>query len=145
MNRPFKIKPAAWFLAGWFVVFAALSPQSVALCFGEPDHVEAEVRGVVCCCMDPERTSSSTGILADLPTDPCVDCYHVEVSFLCRYSNRLTGKGFDRHMSVRGRSDCTFVPSSESADKPSAWSRLAVGDLIPPLLLEHLSTLILIC
>ena len=141
MNKPFKIKPVAWFLAGWFVVFAALLPQGVTLCFGEPEHVELEVRGVMCCCMDPQRTSSS----ADLPTDPCVDCYHVEVSVWCRYSNRPAGKGFDRHISVRGRSDCAFVPSSDGVDKPSAWSRLAVTDPIPPLLLEHLSTSILIC
>jgi hypothetical protein len=145
MSKPFRKKWVAWSLAGWFVAFAGLFPQSVAFCFGEPDHVEPEIRGVVCCCMDAERMSGSTGASAHLPADPCGDCYHVEVSLWCCNSNRPVCKDFDRHTGVRGRFDWAFVPSLEGADEPSPWSWLTAADLIPPPLLEHLSTSILIC
>ncbi|MFQ6009165.1 MAG: hypothetical protein ACE5K8_09480 [Candidatus Zixiibacteriota bacterium] len=134
-----------WFLAGWLVLFAALFPQSVVVCFGEPVHVELEVLGVMSCCVDPELTSGSAGIAVDLPTGTCVDCDHARVSSSYYYSTRQISKDFGRHINVRNQPVCVLAPTFSSGDKRGIYHRPGAVYLIQPLLIEHLSTTILIC
>ena len=145
MNKPFKIKPVVWFLAGWLVVFAALFQQSVVPCFGELEHVELEILGARCCSDDPDHTLISADVSANLPANCCVDCVHIPFASWYFYSHRQFGKEFGRQINIRNQTVCIPAPAFTSLDKHITKVRLAVADPIQPLLIEHLSTIILIC
>ena len=145
MNKSFKIKPVVWFLAGWLVVFAALFQQSVVPCFGEPEHVELEILGARCCSDDPDHTLISADVSANLPANCCVDCVHIPFASWYFYSHRQFGKEFGRQINVQSQPVSPLIPISGSLDKRGTYARLAAADPIQPLLIEHLSTIILIC
>lgn len=145
MNKSFKIKPVAWFLAGWFVVFVTLFPQSVVICVGESGHAELYISAGTCCNGDPDGMASAADTSANLPTNACVDCNHIQVPSWYYSLNHPLGKVFGRHINVRNQAVCALASTFESRDERGTYIRPRAVFLIQPLLLEHLSTTILIC
>jgi hypothetical protein len=145
MSKLVRLKLPAWFLSGWLAVFAVLFPQGVFVCIGEPAHLELEIFGGACCDGDSDLEAILISISTDLPTDTCADCHHIQVTSWLHHSSRQLGKSFDRNMNVRNQSLCIPAPTFGNLDKHISDTPLPVADPIPPLLLEHLSTSILIC
>ena len=145
MSKLSRIKAVEWFLAGGVLLFAILFPQGVFVCIDEPSHVELEILGGRCCEGDSDLTAILAGMSTYLPTNTCADCNHIQITDWHHYSNHRFGKSFGKHRNVWNQA--VYVPASTFGGfrKLAIYSRLAVADPIPPLLLEHLSTSILIC
>jgi hypothetical protein len=145
MSKLIKTKPASWFLCGWLAVFAVLFPQGVVVCIGEPAHVELGILGSACCDEDSHLTTVPAGVSTHSPTNMCADCTHVQATSWHYRSVRKLGKGFGRNANTRGRPVGTPAATFGNLEKNGTSVRFSVADPIPPLLLKHLSTSVLIC
>ncbi|UCG10950.1 MAG: hypothetical protein JSU72_10240 [Deltaproteobacteria bacterium] len=145
MSKPVKIRPVAWFLGGWLAVFAVLFPQGVVVCIGEPPHVELGILGSACCDEDSHLATALAGVSAGPPNNACTDCSHILATTWHYYFNRQPGKSFGRNVNVQSQPARVFAATFDNLNKDVSSAWLAVADPIPPLLLEHLSTSILIC
>jgi hypothetical protein len=145
MSKLVKIRSLAWLFGGWLGVVAILLPQGVIVCIGEPAHVELEILGGACCDGGAGLTAVPADVVTNLPTNTCADCSHVQAASWHYYSNHLYSKRFDQEMNVRSQAVCVSASAFDGFGKPAIGYRLAVADPIPPLLLEHLSTSVLIC
>ena len=145
MSKPTEIKPIALFLIGWLAAFAVIFPHGVVVCIGEPAHVELGILGSACCDEDSRLATALAGVSTGLPDDTCTDGTHVLATSWHYYSNRQPGKSSGRNVNGQSQPVRVFAATFGNLDKDVRSTRLAVASPIPPLLLEHLSTLILIC
>jgi len=145
MSKPTKIKPVALFLGGWLAVFVILFPQGVVVCIGETAHVELGILGSACCHEDSHLTMALAGVSAYLPSNTCADYTHIQATSWHYRSVRQLGKSFGRNVNVRSQPVFIPAPTFESLDRNVANTVLSVAGPIPSLLLEHLSTSVLIC
>ncbi len=145
MSKPAKIKPVALFLGSWLAVFAVLFPQGVVVCIGEPAHVELGILVGACCDEHSALGTIIAGVPAYLPTNTCADCTHIQATSWHYRSVRKLGNNFGRNANTRGQPVGTPAPTFDNLDRNVTSVRLSVADPIPPLLLKHLSTSVLIC
>lgn len=145
MSKPAEIKPIALLLIGWLVAFAVLFPHGVVVCVGELAHVELGILGSACCDEDSKLATTLAAVSADIPDDTCTDGDHVLATSWHHHSRRQLGKNFGRNVNVQRQPVRVFASTFDSLDKDVRSAPLPAVDPIPPLLLEHLSTFILIC
>jgi len=145
MSKPAEKKRIALFLIGWLVAFAVVFPNGVVVCIGELAHVELGILGSACCDEDSHLATALAGVSAGLPDNTCADGEHILATSWHHCSNRQPGRSFGRNMNVQSQPVRVFGATFDKLDKDVRSARLAVAGSIPPLLLEHLSTLILIC
>ena len=140
MSKLVKIRSLAWFLGGWLGVVAILFPQGVVLCISEAAHVELEMLGDACCDKGRDHKDVSAGMVEDYSTDAGTDCSHVQVTNWHHHSNQLQGKATGQQMAL-----CAVASTLGVSGESTVGSKPVLDTPIPPLLLEHLSTSILIC
>jgi hypothetical protein len=145
MSKPGKLKPIALLLIGWLVAFAVLFPHGVVVCVGELAHVELGILGSACCDEDSHLAKDLFAVSAGLPDNTCTDGDHVLATSWHHHSIRELGKNFGRKVDVHSQPVRGFASTFDTLDRDVDSVPLPAGDAIPPLLLEHLSTLILIC
>ena len=145
MSKPTEIRPIALFLIGWLATFAVLFPHGVVVCIGEPAHVELGIIGSACCDEDSHLATALAGVSAGLPENTCTDGDHVLATSWHHYSKREFGRSFGRNVNIHSQPVRVLAATFDNLDRDVSSARLAVAGPIPPLLLEHLSTLILIC
>ena len=145
MSKPTEIKPIALFLIGWLATFAVLFPHGVVVCIGQPAHVELGILGSPCCDEDSHLATALAGVSAGLPDNTCADGDHVLATSWYHRSKRDLAKSFGRNVNIQSQLVRVFVATFDNLDKDVGSARLPTADPIPPLLLEHLSTFILIC
>lgn len=119
---------------------AVLFPQGVVLCISEAAHVELEILGDGCCDGNSDLTGVSAGTVEDYSTDTGTDCSHVQVTNWHHHSNQLQGKTAGQQMAA-----CALASTLGVSGEAAVRSTALLDTPIPPLLLEHLSTSILIC
>jgi hypothetical protein len=145
MNKTGEIKPIALFLIGWLATFAVLFPHGVVVCVGELAHVELGILGSACCDEDSHLAATLAGMSAGLPENTCTDGDHVLATSWHHRFRRDTNKSLSLIVDVQSqlfRAPATAFGGFEK-DKGSAVSAISCPTL--SLLLEHLSTSILIC
>jgi hypothetical protein len=145
MSKPAQIKPIALVLIGWLAAFAVIFPHGVVVCIGEPAHVELGILSSVCCDEDSRLATALAGVSTGLPDNTCTDGTHILATSWHHYSKRQLGKSFGRNVNVQSRPVRVLAATFGSLGKDVSSAPLAVSVPIPPLLLEYLSTSILIC
>ena len=145
MSKPNEIRAIALFLIGWLATFAVLFPHGVVVCVGQPAHVELGILGSTCCDEDSHLVTTVAGVSAGLPENTCADGDHVLATSWHHYSKREFSKNFGRSVNIQSQPVRVLAATFDNLDKDVGSARLPTADPIPPLLLEHLSTFILIC
>jgi hypothetical protein len=145
MSKPSEIRPIALFLICWLATFAVLFPHGVVVCIGEPAHVELGIIGSTCCDEDSRLATALAFVSAGLPDNTCTDGDHVLATSWHHPSNRDLSKSFGRSVTIQSQAVRVLPATFGNLHNESGGARHPVADPIPPLLLEHLSTLILIC
>jgi len=145
MNKHGKTKPIALILIGWLAAFAVLFPHGVVVCVGELAHVELGVLGSACCNEDSHLATALAGVSPSLPDDTCTDGDHVLATSWHYRFRRDTDKSSDRTANVQSQPLRAPAATLGSLERDLCSTRLVASAPTPSLLLEHLSTSILIC
>jgi hypothetical protein len=145
MSKPGEIKSIALILIGWLTAFAVLFPHGVVVCIGELAHVELGILGSACCDENSHLATALAGVSASLPDDPCSDGDHVLATSWHHRSGRDPGRSPGRHVDLQSQPLRASVATFGNLEKDQTNGLLAVSCPTPSLLLEHLSTSILLC
>lgn len=145
MSKPAQIKPITLFLIGWLAVFAVLFPHGVVVCIGELAHVELAILGSACCDEDPHPAMVLAGVSAGLPDDNCTDGDHVLATSWHYRFRRDTDESSGRTVNVQSQPFRAPTATLANLEKDLSSALSVVSGPTPSLLLDHLSTSVLLC